>query len=115
MNQTRAVAARPVKVAAALLLVAAALVLPFAVLELVNAPSMPQEFPKVLFSFMFLHALLIAVAVAPAVSRMHSTKSLRSLEPLHWAGLVVGAALLWIYGGVVLDQWQCFIGVPNCD
>lgn len=115
MNQTRAVTARPVKVAATRLMVAAALVLPFVVLELVNAPAMPQEFPKVLFSFMFLHALLIAATVAPAVSRLHRAKSLRALEPLHWAGLAVGAALLWIYVGVVVDQWHCFIGLPNCD
>jgi hypothetical protein len=97
------------------LLTALALVVPFDLLEAINAPASDDGFPARLFGFMFVHALLIAAAQTPAVTRWRSASSLRGLEWRHWAGIVAGAALLAIYAHVLVDQLPCFLGVPNCD
>lgn len=91
------------------------LVAPFAAMEAVNSSQAQAELPALLFAFMFAHAALIAAAVTPAVQQALRTQSVRSLNLLHWFGLVAGIVLLGIYIGVVLDQMPCFLGVPNCD
>jgi hypothetical protein len=97
------------------LLVAAVLVAPFAVLELVNAPGVQEGFPWVLFGFMFVNALLMAVSIAPPARRLLATRNVRTLEPTDWLLLALGVVLSWAYGAVLLDQLPCFLGVPNCD
>ena len=60
------------------LLISFALVAPFIVLEWVNRRALQEELPFVLFTFMWLHALLIALLLTPAV---RSLRSERSSEP----------------------------------
>ncbi len=98
-----------------LLVISAALVVPFAVLEVVNRRAFQEAFPFLLFTFMSLHALLIALALTPALRCLQAARSLRALTPGHWAGLLLGAVLLYGFVAVVLDQLPCFLGVPNCD
>jgi hypothetical protein len=97
------------------LLISFALVAPFIVLEWVNRRAFQEELPLVLFTFMWLHALLIALLLTPVVRRLRSEKSLGALTPGYWAGLVLSAILIVAYAQVVIDQLPCFLGVPNCD
>jgi len=98
-----------------MLAISAALVVPFMVLEGVNRRAYQDGFPLVLFSFMWLHALIIVLSLAPALRRLRAERRLRALGPGHWAGLLLGGFLVFVYVNVVIDQWLCFLGVPNCD
>lgn len=97
------------------ILIGAALVVPFAVLQWIHRRSDQAEFPLVLFAFMTLHALLIAVSLVPALGRLRSERTLRALTPRHWTGLLLCAVLTFVYVQVIADQLPCFLGVPNCD
>jgi FtsH-binding integral membrane protein len=92
-----------------------ALVAPFIAMEWLNRRAFQEEFPFVLFTFMWLHALLIALSLTPALRRLQSEKSLRALTLSHWAGLGLSAILIFSYANVVIDQLPCFLGVLICD
>ena len=97
------------------LLLSAALVAPFMVLQWVNRRTTHEEFPFVLFIFMSLHTLFIALLLTPALRRLRAERSVKALKLGHWAGLLLAAFLVYTYTVVVLDQLPCFLGVPNCD
>lgn len=97
------------------LLISATLVAPFIVLQWVNRSTFHDDFPFVLFIFMSLHSLFIVLLMTPALRRLRSERSLRALKLGHWAGLLLGAFLVYAYAEVVIDQFPCFLGVPNCD
>jgi hypothetical protein len=93
------------------LAISALLVVPFVVLEWMKGGGVPV----VLFTFMWVHALFIALALLPGIRRLRNERRLGALTPVHWVGLVIGALLVYVYVGVVVDQLPCFLGVPNCD
>ena len=97
------------------LLISATLVAPFIVLELVNRRTFREDFPFVLFTFMSLHSLFIVLLLTPALRRLRAERSLKALGLGHWAGLLLGVFLVFVYANVVIDQLPCFLGVPNCD
>ena len=97
------------------LLVAALLVVPFIVLQLVSRWRFQEGFPYVLFTFMGVHSLLIAISLVPALQCLRRERSLKALKPGHWAGLLLAGFLGYLYINLVLDQLPCFLGVPNCD
>ena len=96
-------------------LVSSTLVVPFVVLQWVNRRAIHEDFPFVLFAFMFLHALCIVLLVAPALRQLRSGRHLKALKFRHVAGLAIAAVLISVYAEVVVDQLPCFLGVPNCD
>ena len=65
------------------LLISFVLVAPFIVLEWVNRRALQEELPFVLFTFMWLHALLIALLLTPAVRSLRSERS--SQSPDTWS------------------------------
>ena len=115
MVDTKSPHFRVVWLLAAVMTVAGLLVGPFAAMELLNAPVGSESFPSLLFSFMFVHAALIASAFAPAVQQVLRGCRIRELGRLSWAAVVIGCLLFWVYGAVIVDQMPCFLGVPHCD
>lgn len=109
------VAPKSLKAFVAPLLISATLVAPFIVLQWVNRRTFHEDFPFVLFTFMSLHSLFIALLLTPALRRLRAERTLRALKLGHWAGLLLGAFLVYAYADVVIDQLPCFLGVPNCD
>jgi hypothetical protein len=97
------------------LLIGAALVAPFIVLQWVNRRAFHEDFPFVLFAFMYLHSLLIVLVLAPALRHLAAERRLSALTRGHWIGLFIGTFLGYVYINVVIDQLPCFLGVPNCD
>ena len=97
------------------LLFSALLVVPFAVLEWVNRRDFREGFPFVLFTFMSVNALLIALSMTPALGRLGSDRRLGALTRAQWAGLACSVLLVVVYANVIADQLPCFLGVPNCD
>jgi len=97
------------------LLISSTLVAPFIVLQWVNRRAFHEGFPFVLFTFMSLHALFIVLSLTPALRHLRAERSFRALKLGHWAGLLLGAFLGYVYANVVVDQLPCFLGVLNCD
>ena len=95
--------------------ITAVLVAPFIVLQLVNRRAFDEDFPVVLFMFMSAHSLLIVLLLTPALRRLRTERALSALKLGHWAGLVLSGVLIYAYVNVVIDQFACFLGVPNCD
>jgi len=106
---------KSVKPCGSSLLISSSLVGPFVVLQLVNRRTLHEDFPLVLFAFMFLHSLLIVLVLTPALRRLRAEGHLRALKLGHWTGLVLAAFLILGYAELVVDQLPCFLGVPNCD
>jgi len=111
-NQTSSRIPKPLTLS---LMLGAALVVPFFALEWVNRRAFNEEFPLMLFTFMSIHALLIAFLLAPVLQCLQSQRSISALKPSHWVGLLLAAFLIYGYVGVLIDQFPCFMGVPNCD
>jgi len=89
---------------------------PFA--PLLNNPDPDQ--PNVLGTLIVLGALLLAVAAcliarAPLVQTMQAGESLFA----HPMNLLLAAVILFFLArlafGLIVDQFPCWIGVPNCD
>jgi len=97
------------------LLASTALVVPFLALELIARRACAEEFPTVLFVFLSIHAFLIVVTLVPALRQLCAKRGISNLGPGGWAGLIIGLLLVLVYVNLLIDQWPCFIGVPNCD
>ena len=84
---------------------------------LLNAPD---DQPDVLGSLIVLGlALLLPVALvivlAPVVRRVRAGNKITA----HPINLLLAAVILFfivmIVGGIIVDQYPCWVGVPNCD
>ncbi|RLT39173.1 MAG: hypothetical protein DWI57_10680 [Chloroflexi bacterium] len=80
----------------------------------------PDDQPQVIGSLILLGAFLLLpvaffIARAPIVRTMRAGGSLFA-HPIHLA-LAVAILLLiaWVVGSIIVDQYPCWIGVPNCD
>lgn len=96
-------------------LISTLLVLPFVILELVNRRNFNEDFPFVLFGFMWVLPVLFLVMLMTIVRNIRAGNSIMA-NPV---GFLLRAAFLvliaWMWGGILIDQMPCFLGVPNCD
>jgi hypothetical protein len=96
--------------------VSSLLVMPFAILESVNTALTRQNAPGIVLLFGLLWVLpviflVLMLPVARTLTAGHErTAFFRLLVNIGFAVLVVAA-----WGGILLDQLPCFLGVPNCD
>ena len=90
------------------MIVSWSLVLPLALLELINRPDALQNFPWVLFGFLWVLAFSFTLVLTRLFRRRASRLGLAA-----GVGFLIFAA--WMWGSVVVDQIPCFLGVPNCD
>lgn len=93
------------------------LVLPFMALEALlnpaNAGGALDFF--LLFGVLWLLPLVFIVILAPVVRNGRAGISIMA-NPLNLLLRVVFLALIaTMWGGILLDQLPCFLGVPNCD
>ncbi len=89
--------------------------IPFIALELVNRWKFNKGFPVALFTFTWLLQTVFVLILAPIVKNITSGKSLTK-NPINFLLRVAGLALIaYIWGSWIVDQWPCFMGVPNCD
>jgi len=92
-----------------------ALVLPFLILESVNSPGFPRDFPVVLFGAMWLMMMSFAfIALSFRVRLKSGSRTTADLVALLWriAALIL---IAWMLVTLIADQMPCFLGVPNCD
>lgn len=89
---------------------------PFA--HLLNSPDPDQ--PNVLGTLIVLGALVLA-ALAALIARASIIRTIQAggslfAHPVPLALAVVSLMLILAFvGGVVIDQFPCWIGIPNCD
>jgi magnesium-transporting ATPase (P-type) len=85
---------------------------------LVNGPNPEQPYLPGLFISLALFSIPVAAAIVacrPIVSTLQTGGSLFA-HPIHLIIVVVILTLLaFSWGSWVIDQWPCFMGVPNCD
>jgi hypothetical protein len=96
------------------MLVATVLVAPLPYLELRYASKHCAQFPYPLFIGLWLVAAASVLVAAPLARAALAGENV--LKHPAGAGVRVAflavAALFW--AGIVIDQWPCFAGVPNC-
>lgn len=89
--------------------------IPFIALELINRWKLNEGFPLALFAFAWVLQTFFLLILTPMIKTTQSGKSL-TRNPITLLLRVVGLTLVaYIWGGWVVDQWPCFMGVPNCD
>jgi len=90
-------------------------VLPFPALELVNRRRIHEGFPIPLFGFLWLLPTAFIVVLTPMVRNALAGAKILA-NPLDLLlRVVVLAFIAWMWGGIVMDQLPCFLGVPNFD
>jgi hypothetical protein len=91
------------------------LVLPFMILELVNRRSFHEGFPIVLFGLLLLLPMIFIVILVPIVRNVRAGNSIMAnpISLLFRVAFLALVAMMW--GGILIDQFPCFMGVPNCD
>ena len=93
------------------------LVLPFAILESLNHTITRQNAPGLilLFGLLWLLPMSFIVILAPIVRTMRAGNSILA-NPVNLLFRVAFLALIaMMWGGLLIDQLPCFLGVPNCD
>ena len=97
------------------LLISIFLVLPFVILELVNRRQFNETFPFQLFGFMGLVALIFGFAGTALLRQLRKGEKSAGATFVRVLLLVVIGLCVWSLTSLLIDQWLCFLGVPNCD
>lgn len=88
---------------------------PFVILEVVNRWKFNEGFPFAVFAFMWVLQTLFMLILIPIV-RTARTEKISTSIPATLVLRIVGLLLLaYIWGGWIVDQWPCLMGIPNCD
>ena len=96
-------------------LISLVLVVPFMIMELVNRQNFNKDFPVPVFIIMWLLPMIFIVLWMPIVRNERMGNSLTA-QPINFLIRFVFMSLaagLWV--SLLIDQWPCFMGVPNCD
>ena len=91
------------------------LLLPFAILELVNRRNFNEAFPFQLFGFMWLVALVFGFGLTALLRSLRTGEKTPGAIIVRVLLLVVIGLSVWSLATLLVDQWPCFLGVPNCD
>ena len=98
-------------------LISLILILPLALLESLNNTITKQSAPSliVLFGLLWLLPTAFILILVPMVRTVRAGRSVMA-NPIN---LLLRVALLgviaMIWGGILIDQFHCFMGVANCD
>lgn len=88
---------------------------PFIILEWMNTPGFFSVGIPPLFFIMWLSGSVFTFMLGSILQGWQGKKK----TDLYLFFLITKVALLillaWIFVGLVIDQWPCFMGVPNCD
>ena len=93
------------------------LVLPFALLDLLFNPLRGQNVLDlvVLFGLLWLLPVVFIVVLAPIVQAVRAGNDILT-NPVTLLFRVAFLILVaWVWAAALIDQFPCFIGVPNCD
>ena len=96
-------------------LISLLLILPFMIMEIVNRREFNNGFPIPLFIILWLLPVLFIITGMPILRNVRAGNRLmaRPMSLLFSVVFLILIAMMW--GGIVIDQMPCFLGVPNCD
>lgn len=98
-------------------LVSFILVLPLAILESLNNTITRQKAPGlvILFGLLWLLPMVFIAILLPMVRAVRAGNPVMA-NPINLLLRIAFLALIaMMWGGIVIDQIPCFMGVPNCD
>jgi hypothetical protein len=80
----------------------------------------PPDQPNVVGTAIVLGALLASLAgliitLAPLLGRAQGGETIRSHPANVLIGVIISFFILFFVGSIVVDQYPCWVGVPNCD
>ncbi len=91
------------------------LLIPIIALEIVNRWKFNEDFPFAIFIFTWIIQTLFIMILVPMIKTLRSGKPL-TRQPLNFLlRTTVLVFIAYIWGGWIVDQWPCLMGVPNCD
>ena len=95
------------------------LILPFLIMEGVNRHSFramgKEDFPFPLFGILWISSMLFVLILSPIVRNARAGNRILANPVSLLIKIVFLAAIAWVWGIWIVDQWPCFVGVPNCD
>jgi hypothetical protein len=92
-----------------------ALIIPFIVMESVNRRNFNQEFPFVLFGFLWVLPIIFITTLMPIVRNLQAGNNIIAKPIIFLLQVIVLTFIGWMWISIVVDQMPCFLGVPNCD
>ena len=92
-------------------------VLPFAILELLFHSVTRQNAPGliVLFGLLWLLPTGFILIIGPMVQTVRAGNSIIGNPITLFIKVAFLAIFAMMWGGILIDQLPCFLGVPNCD
>jgi hypothetical protein len=93
------------------------LILPFAILELLFHSVTRQNAPglMVLFGLLWLLPTGFILTILPMVRTVRAGNSIVANPISLFVRVAFLAMFAMMWGGILIDQLPCFLGVPNCD
>ena len=91
------------------------IVLPLMIMEAVNRRNLPEAFPVVLFTTMWLLATIFGVIAVSVGRSIIAEAGLRRHPVRLLLGAVFALSIAVFWSGLLVDQMPCFLGVPKCD
>jgi hypothetical protein len=93
------------------------LVLPFAILESLSHTINRHNAPGliVLFGLLWLLPTAFIAILVPLVRSARAGQSLMANPFTLLSRVALLALIVMVWGGILIDQMPCFMGVPNCD
>jgi len=81
----------------------------------VNRRNFNQEFPFVLFGFLWVLPIIFIITLMPIVRNLQAGNNIIAKPIIFLLQVIVLTFIGWMWISIVVDQMPCFLGVPNCD
>ncbi len=89
--------------------------IPFIVLEIVNRWKFSEGFPFAVFTFTWALQTVFILILLKFIKKRQSGKTFKENPFIIILQIVSLVLIAYIWGGWIIDQWPCLMGVPNCD
>ncbi|RPJ28108.1 MAG: hypothetical protein EHM33_05595 [Chloroflexi bacterium] len=96
-------------------LISLLLVIPFMILEVVSTRNLNAIFNVPLFGILWFLPTAFLLILMPMVRNVQAGNSLMARPISLLVSMVFLIFIAFMWGGIVLDQLPCFLGIPNCD
>jgi hypothetical protein len=85
------------------------------IVEAVNRREFNEGFPFPLFIIMWLLPVIFILIGMPIVRNVRAGNSLMASPITLLIRVILLVLIAWFWVSLLVDQWPCFLGVPNCD
>lgn len=75
----------------------------------------PGSIEWIILGLLFLFPIALVISLLPVVQNWRAGNAITGFLFNLVVGGIILVAIVWIAGGIIADQYPCWIGVPNCD